>query len=170
MPKPAPGTYPPYFEKYINRVETDSVTEAINKYEHSLIEFFENIPEDMAGHRYAEGKWSVKEMLQHIIDTERIFGYRALSIARKDKTPLPGFDENTYANASKADKRSWNSLIEELKAVRTSTDLLLKSFTEEHMQQTGITNEYPNTVNAISYIIFGHVLHHKKILEERYFQ
>ncbi len=169
MPKPASGTYPVYFEKYINLVETDNVTEAINKYAQSLIEFFENIPEGMAGHRYAEGKWSVKEMLQHIIDTERIFGYRALSIARKDKTPLPGFDENTYANASKADKRNLTSLMEELKAVRTSTDLLLKSFTEEDLQQTGITNQHPNTVNAIGYIIFGHILHHKKVLEERYF-
>jgi uncharacterized damage-inducible protein DinB len=131
--------------------------------------FFKNIPEEKAPYRYAEGKWSVKEMLQHIIDTERIFGYRALSIARKDTTPLPGFDENTYANASKAGERSLAGLIEELKAVRTSTDLLLKSFTEDDLQQTGITNGHPNTVNAIGYIIFGHILHHKKILEERYF-
>ena len=169
MPKPASGTYPPYFEKYINRVETDSVTEAINKYAQPLIKFFENIPADKAGYRYAEGKWSVQEMLQHIIDTERIFGYRALCIARKDKTPLPGFDENTYANASNADKRSWDNLIEELKAVRTSTDLLLRSFTQEHLQETGITNGQPNTVNGICFVIIGHLLHHKKVLEERYF-
>lgn len=169
MSKPKPGTYPAYFDKYIQLVETDSATEAIDEYAQPLIAFFENIPEDKALHRYAEGKWSVKEMLQHIIDTERILAYRALSIARKDKTPLPGFDENTYANASKADERSWSSLIEELKAVRTSTDLLLKSFTEEHLQQTGITNGQPNNVNAIGFIIFGHLLHHKKILEERYF-
>ncbi len=169
MPKPIPGTYPAYMEKYVMLVEADSVRETINKYTQSLMVFFENIPEEKAPYRYAEGKWSVKEMLQHIIDTERIFGYRALSIARKDTTPLPGFDENTYANASKADERSLAGLIEELKAVRTSTDLLLKSFTEDDLQQTGITNGHPNTVNAIGYIIFGHILHHKKILEERYF-
>ncbi|MEJ7830944.1 MAG: DinB family protein [Segetibacter sp.] len=169
MPKPIPGTYPAYMEKYVMLVEADSVRETINKYAQSLMVFFENIPEEKAGYRYAEGKWSVKEMLQHIIDTERIFGYRALSIARKDTTPLPGFDENTYANASKADERSLAGLIEELKAVRTSTDLLLKSFTEDDLQQTGITNGHPNTVNAIGFIIFGHILHHKKILEERYF-
>lgn len=169
MSKLQPGTYPAYFDKYIQLVETDSVTEAINKYAQPLIKFFESIPKDKAGHRYAEGKWSVKEMLQHIIDTERIFGYRALSIARKDKTPLPGFDEKNYSDASKADERSWVGLIEELKAVRASTDLLLKSFNEEQLQQTGITNGQPNTVDAIAFIIFGHLLHHKKILEERYF-
>jgi len=169
MPKPIPGTYPAYMEKYVMLVEADSVRETINKYAQSLIDFFENIPEEKAPYRYAEGKWSIKEMIQHIIDTERIFGYRALSIARKDTTPLPGFDENIYANASKAGERSLAGLIEELKAVRTSTDLLLKSFTEDDLQQTGITNGHPNTVNAIGYIIFGHILHHKKILEERYF-
>ena len=169
MAKPQPGTYPAYFDKYIQLVDAGSATEACDKYAQPLITFFENIPEDKVGYRYAEGKWLVKEMLQHIIDTERILGFRALSIARKDKTPLPGFDENTYANASKADERSWSSLIEELKAVRTSTDLLFNSFTEEHLQQNGITNGQPNTVNAIGYIIFGHILHHKKILEERYF-
>jgi uncharacterized damage-inducible protein DinB len=169
MSKPPSGTYPAYFEKYIEIVEASSVIEAIDKYAQPLIDFFENIPEEKAAYRYAEGKWSVKEMLQHIIDTERIFGYRALSIARKDTTPLPGFDENNYAKASNADERSLPGLIEELKAVRTSTDLLLKSFTEEYLRQTGITNGHPNTVNAIGYIIFGHILHHKKVLEERYF-
>jgi uncharacterized damage-inducible protein DinB len=169
MPKPQAGTYPAYFEKYVNLVETDSVTEAIDKYAQPLARFFETIPQDKALYRYAEGKWSVKEMLQHIIDTERIFTYRALSISRKDQTPLPGFDENTYANASKADDRSLAGLIEEFKAVRTSTNLLLKSFTEEHLQQTGVTNGHPNTVNAISFMVFGHILHHKKVLEERYF-
>lgn len=169
MPKPQTGTYPAYFDKYIQLVETDSVTEAIIKYAQPLIEFFESIPEDKALYRYAEGKWSVKEMLQHIIDTERIFGYRALCISRKDQTPLPGFDEKTYSDASHADERNQHDLVEELKAVRTSTDLLLKSFTAEQLQQSGITNGQQNTVNAIGFIIFGHLLHHKKILEERYF-
>jgi uncharacterized damage-inducible protein DinB len=169
MPKPQAGTYPAYFQKYIGLVETDSVAEAIDKYGLLLISFFEGVPEDKAEYRYAEGKWSVKEVLQHLMDTERIFGYRALSIARGDKTPLPGFDENNYARVSKADGRSLAGLIEELKAVRRSTDLLLKSFTEEQLQQTGITNGHPNTVNAIGFIVFGHLLHHKKILEERYF-
>ena len=168
MPKPIPGTYPAYFEKYVNLVEATNLRGAIDKYGQSLTEFFGNIPEEKGLYRYAQGKWSVKELLQHIIDAERIFGYRALSIARKDPTPLPGFDENKYAEANPADERSLTEIIQELKAVRTSTDLLLKSFTEIDLQQTGTTNGHPNSVNAIGFVIFGHILHHKKILEEKY--
>jgi hypothetical protein len=169
MAKPTPGTYPAYFENYIKLVEVDTPQEAIEKYTASLDSFFTAIPSAKHLYKYAEEKWTVKEMLQHIIDTERIFAYRALSIARKDKTPLPGFDENAYAiAAANTNHRSWDSLIDEFKAVRKSTDLLLQSFNEEQLQQNGTTNERPNTVNAIGFIIFGHIIHHKKILEERY--
>ncbi len=107
-------------------------------------------------------------MLQHIIDAERIFTYRALRIARHDKTPLPGFDEKEYAAADNADERSWENLLEEFQAVRKSTDLLLQSFTEDQLQQSGTTNNEPNTVEALSFLVYGHILHHMNILKERY--
>lgn len=163
-----PGTYPLYAENYIKLVETKSVKEAIEKYASSINEFFSEIPPGKVDYRYAENKWSIKEMLQHVIDAERIFAYRALRIARKDTTPLPGFDENTYAVASNADARTWEDLLEEFKAVRRSTDLLLKSFTEEQYRQMGTTNGQPASVSAIGFTLYGHMLHHKNILQERY--
>ena len=168
MPDLAPGSYPPYFQSYIDRVHTDSVAEAIERYSTDIKDFFRNIPLEKVDDRYAEGKWSIKEMLQHIIDAERIFAYRALRISRADRTPLPGFDENAYAAASNASSRSWHNLLDEFEAVRNSTDLLLQSFTPDHLRQSGITNEHPNTTLAISFVIFGHILHHIHVLKELY--
>jgi uncharacterized damage-inducible protein DinB len=168
MVTPATGTYPPYFANYINLVQADSVKEAIEKYSPFIIDFFSDIHAVKTDYRYAEGKWTVKELLQHLIDAERIFAYRALRIARGDKTPLPGFDENVYAKASNASARSWGSLLEEFKAVRKSTDLLLLSFTDEQLQQSGTTNDHTNTTVAIAYVVFGHILHHITVLNERY--
>jgi uncharacterized damage-inducible protein DinB len=168
MPALAAGTYPPYFANYISLVHTDTVASAVERYSEEILEFFNNIPAEKVDYKYSEGKWSIKEMLQHIIDTERIFGYRALRISRHDKTPLSGFDENNYVLASNAASRSWQSLLDEFKAVRKSTDHLLQSFTPDHLQQSGITNQHPNTTIAISFIVFGHILHHINILKERY--
>lgn len=168
MPKLAPGTYPAFAEGYINLVQVETVIEAIEKYTDSIINFFKTIPVERISFRYAEGKWNLKEMLQHIIDAERIFAYRALRIARNDQTPLPGFDENTYAAASNADARSWDDLLQEFEVVRRSTNLLLQSFTQNQLDCAGLTNEQPNTVTAISFTIFGHILHHINIVKERY--
>jgi hypothetical protein len=110
----------------------------------------------------------VKDVVQHLIDAERIFAYRALRFARKDTTPLSGFDENSFANNANTSERTLVSLKEEFIAVRKSTDLLLLSFTQEQLNQTGISNDHSITVNAICYIIFGHLLHHISILGERY--
>lgn len=107
-------------------------------------------------------------MLQHVIDAERVFSYRAMRISRNDSTPLPGFDENEYAKYSGASARSLSSLKEELAAVRNATDLLLQSFTEEQLAIKGTASNQPVTVNALAYIIYGHLIHHKNILEERY--
>lgn len=167
MPEPAAGTYPPYFTRYIELVQAGTVTEAIEKHSASILQFFNNIPTEKIEYRYAEGKWSIREMLQHIIDAERIFAYRALRISRNDQTPLPGFDENTYVFAANPN-RSWQDLLQEFTAVRTSTDLLLNSFTEEQLHRSGITNDHPNTTIAISFIAFGHILHHINIVKERY--
>ena len=168
MSRPTAGTYPAYFENYISKVHANTVLEAIEKYGVDVIERFKAIPVDKASYTYAEGKWTLKEMLQHIIDTERIFAYRAVAIARKEIIGLPGFDENSYAANSKADSRDWENLIKEFAAVRNATDLLLKTFDEEQLLQQGTTNNNPTTVNAIAFIIYGHILHHLNIINERY--
>jgi uncharacterized damage-inducible protein DinB len=168
MPKPTPGTYPVYFDNYISLVDAGSVKDAIEKYSKDIIKFFRNVPVEKENHRYAEGKWSMKEMVQHIIDAERVFAYRAMCIARGDKTPFPGFDENTYAANSKASDRSWDDLLSELDCTRQSTNLMLQSFGDEQLQQEGTTNENRNTVNAIGFVIFGHLLHHIRVTQQRY--
>lgn len=168
MAIPQASEFPPYFSRYIAKVEADSVTAAVARYAASMHDFYTQLPEEKADYRYAEGKWTIKELLQHVIDTERIFAYRILRIARKDKTPLAGFDENSYALSSNANTRTLTSLKEEFQAVRTATDLLLLSLTEEQFAEQGITSDLPVTANAIGFIVFGHLLHHKAVLEERY--
>lgn len=168
MPKPLTEEHPPYFSKYINLVAANSVAEAVTIYSPLLEKFYTGLPADKADHAYAPGKWSIKDLLQHVIDTERIFSYRILRIARKDKTPLASFDENSYSENANARHRTLSSLQEEFMAVRKSTDLLLNSLSAEQLTETGIASNMPVTANAIGYIIFGHLLHHKQILEERY--
>lgn len=168
MPNLLPGTYPAFIKGYLSFVDVDTVAEAIDKYPGMILEFFKNIPSEKINYRYAEGKWNIKETLQHIIDAERIFAYRALRIARHDKTPLPGFDEKSYALSANADARIWEDLMNEFIAVRKSTDLLLQSFTEDQLEQSGTTNNEPNNVKALSFLVYGHILHHINILKERY--
>ncbi len=168
MSRPQASDFPAYFARYISKVDADTIHEAINKYATSLTGFYTTLPEEKAGYAYAPGKWTLKEVLQHIIDAERIFSYRILRIARKDKTPLPSFDENSYAENSLANERSFASIKEEFLAVRKATDLLLASLNEEQLAQQGISSGLPVTANAIAYIIFGHMLHHREVLEERY--
>lgn len=168
MTRPQPGDFAPYHTGYLNLVEADDLHTAIQKYSPVLLEFFNNLPEDKMDYRYAEGKWSVKELLQHVIDAERIFACRVLRIARHDKTPLPSFEENDYAANSEAGRRDRDSLLNEFKAVRISTDLLLQSFSPDQLQQKSVVSNHLLTANTIGYIIFGHLLHHKNILQERY--
>jgi uncharacterized damage-inducible protein DinB len=123
---------------------------------------------DKFDYRYAEGKWTIKEIIQHIIDTERIFSYRALRISRNDKTPLPGFEENDYVDNTDANKRGLQELLTELSAVRHATLLLFKSFSEEQLARIGIASENEISVRAIGFIIIGHQKHHQKVFEERY--
>jgi hypothetical protein len=147
---------PEFYHNYINQVKEDDLGSAFANQTSALINFLGTIPKEKYDYAYAPGKWTIKEVLQHIIDGERIFCYRALRFARKDPTPLPGFDENLFAETAKADKREWNDLIEEFKAVRRSTELLFKSFDEEQMDATGISNDHSNYVLGFGYIAVGH--------------
>lgn len=166
--RPQSGDFAPYYQKYIDLVEGESVNEAIQQYAQPLKSFYNSLPEDKANYAYAEGKWSIKELLQHVIDTERVFAYRAMCISRNDQNAFPGFDENLYVPASKAKFRNLTHLQIEFSAVRHSTNLLFQSFDDEQMACKGTASNVPVTVNSIGFILFGHLLHHKQILEERY--
>lgn len=168
MPKPIEGTYPVYFQNYINQVQEEDVMTAIENQQTVIDNFFDTISEEKSVHAYAEGKWTLKELLQHIIDTERIFIFRSLAFARKETQSLPGFDETVYAANSNANARTWKSLCEELKAVRKTSQMLFENFTDEMFNSSGLANNNPTTVNALGFILVGHVYHHKNIIETRY--
>ncbi|MEO7561864.1 MAG: DinB family protein [Ferruginibacter sp.] len=168
MPKPIEGTYPAYFQNYINQVPEEDVMTAVENQQNVIDTFFDSISEEKSTYSYAEGKWSLKELLQHVIDTERIFIFRSLAFARKETQSLPGFDEGVYAAHSNANARTWKSLCEELKAVRKTAQLLFESFTDEMFSSTGLANNNTTTVNAMGFILVGHVYHHKNIIESRY--
>ncbi|MBC7536238.1 MAG: DinB family protein [Ferruginibacter sp.] len=169
MPKPVQGTYPAYFENYITKVNETDLAEGFNSQRPIINDFFDTISEEKAGFAYAPGKWTLKELLQHVIDTERIFNYRALCFARKETASLPGFDENHFAHHSFANERDWHSLTAELKAVRRATEMLYQSFNAEMLNYSGIADDNLTTVNATGFISLGHVYHHKKIIETKYF-
>ena len=168
MPKPEPGTFPPAYDNYICLVNETDLADAFAAQQTLIDEYFLNIPEAKTSFAYSPGKWTLKEMLQHIIDTERIFAYRALCISRKETQSLPGFEENEYALASDANHREWHLLCEELQSVRKSNLYLFNHFSEETLLRSGVSNKNNVTVLAIGFSMVGHIAHHKKIIEERY--
>ena len=166
--RPDLNRVPQFFHNYIMHVPEDDLMTSFKNQTRVAIDFFSKLPGEKIDYAYAEGKWTIKEMLQHIIDAERVFCYRALRFARKDPTPLPGFDEDLFAANAKAAKRNWNELIEEFRVVRTGTELLFTSFDAEQLDSTGVCNNHPNHVLAWGYITIGHCLHHLRIIKERY--
>ena len=161
--------YSEHLAAYINQVSNEyPLLEELEISIHRLIKFVQNIPLDKFDYRYAEGKWTIKEILQHLIDAERIFAYRALRFARNDKTPLPGFDENDYAAEAHADKRSIQELLTELAVVRQATQSLFKSFSQEELLRKGSASNNPVSVRALGFVIIGHQNHHERIFQERY--
>lgn len=168
MPKPNPSTHPTYFKKYIDLVTDDDLSTAFQKQYLLLTDFLHSISEDKSNYTYEPGKWTIKELLQHITDTERIFAYRSLCFARNEKAVLPGFDENEYAASSNANLRTWKDLAEEFLLVRKTTEILFNSFTNEVLSYSGTANNNPATVNSMGFTAIGHVYHHINILKERY--
>lgn len=168
MPKPQPIECAPYYMKYINLVQGDSIQEIVNNHAFDLQEFYNSLPEEKANYAYAEGKWTLKQVLQHLTDAERVFAYRALRISRNDATPLASFDENAYVENGFAQQRALSSLKQEFNAVRAATDIFLLSLNDEQIMRTGTASNNPVSVNALAFIIYGHLLHHKNIFTERY--
>ena len=170
MPRPAKSSYPVYFDTYVNTVAENDLIEALNNQQPVIASFFSALPKDKHEFAYASGKWTIKEVLQHLIDCERIFTYRALCFARKEQQDLLSFEENNYAANSMANARNWQELCDEFNAVRRSTLLLFKGFTRQQLESSGSANNKQVSVLALGFIIAGHVNHHKKIIEERYLQ
>jgi len=160
--------YSSFYATYINAVEDVSLIEGLEKGLGQMDSFMESIPAAKLEYRYAEGKWTIKDILLHLIDAERIFAYRALRIGRGDKTPLPGFEENDYVPIALANSRTLESLLEEFQFVRKSTLCLFNSFSVEQLAYFGTASNNQISVRAIGFIISGHQNHHLRVISERY--
>ena len=168
MSRPSTGDYPEYFGRYISKVSEDDLMEAFDNQDNVFESLLKSIDESKANYSYAEGKWTIKELLQHLIDAERIFNYRALAISRKETLSLPSFDENLYAGNSRGNNRNWNDLVNEFLHLRVSTKDLYRSFTNDMLATKGLADNKGITVASLGFITIGHIIHHAGILKERY--
>lgn len=160
--------YSTFNATYINAIENVELIEELEISLHDFIKFVQNIPMYKFDYRYAEGKWTIKDIIQHIIDAERVFAYRAMRISRNDQTPLPGFEENDYVENTNATGRSIQELLTEFSALRHSNLFLFKSLTDEQLMRMGVASNHPVSVRALGFLIIGHQKHHQKVFEERY--
>ena len=166
--KPGNQEYAAYYQQYINKVSDNDLLKALEENKEQLVKLAGSVPADKADFRYAVGKWSIKEVLSHMSDTERIFAYRALRFARNDKAPLTGFDEEEYAPESNASGRTIGSITDELLKVREATIALFSSFSEPMFMRNGTANNNVISVSAIGFIITGHAIHHMDVISEKY--
>jgi uncharacterized damage-inducible protein DinB len=165
--KPQPDEFVPFYNTYISKVPDGDVIGFLEQTKDSTFELFNNLSDDKANYAYAEGKWTLKEALGHIIDTERVFAFRAFCFSR-DSTELPGFDQDIYVANSTFNSRSIQDLAAEFKAVRESNLFFIKALTDDQLNRKGIASGNPATVRALIYMIAGHELHHVNIVKERY--
>lgn len=167
--KPKDGEFPPYAIMYIKLLPDDGLLlKHLKENFDKTKEFMLSLPEEKLTYRYAKNKWTIKEILVHIIDDERIYAYRALCFARNDKTELPGFEQDDYALFSNANERSIENILNEYEAVRNATITLFESFDEAALLRKGIANKNRATVRALGYHLAGHELHHINIIKEKY--
>ena len=168
IPRPSTNEYAPGHAEYIAAVPEGDVLAMLKKQNGETMRLLGKIGEKKSRHRYAPGKWTIREVVGHLIDSERVFAYRAMTFARGDKSPLPGFDEVAWGNASNADTRTLKSLLEEFALVRASTIAMIKGFNQEQLTRTGTASGHPVSVRGAIYVITGHERHHVRILKERY--
>jgi uncharacterized damage-inducible protein DinB len=167
--KPAEGEYAPYTIIYISLLPDDGLI--LRHLKNNLAatrDLILSLPAEKLAHRYAEGKWTIKEILAHVVDDERIYAYRALRFARNDKTELPGFEQDEYARYSGANEREVRDILDELTTVRKATISLFNSFDESALLRSGVASGNPMSVRAIAYHIAGHELRHVNVIKERY--
>jgi uncharacterized damage-inducible protein DinB len=158
--RPQPREYAEYYNRYISRLPDGDVLQVMRGQTQELMDLLQGLDDAKALHRYAPGKWSIKEVLGHMLDVERIFAYRALRIARADETPIPGFEQDNYVAAAKFDARPLASLFDEWRHLRAANVALFESFDEATLMRRGTASGYGFTVRAIIWIMAGHVRHH----------
>jgi hypothetical protein len=168
--RPGEAEYAPYYGKYISLVSDQNILTLLSRQLDETLALLGSISESQAGYRYAPDKWSVKELVGHLIDTERIFAYRALRFARNDRTPLQGFDQDDYIRGASFDDCAMSDLASEFEHVRRSTLSLFENLSAEAWKRTGTASDSEVSVRALAYIIAGHELHHMEILRSRYLQ
>jgi DinB superfamily len=166
--KPDVTEYLPYYGRYISLVPDGDILAVLSQQLGETLTLLRSIPESQAGFRYAPDKWSIKELVGHLIDTERIFSYRALCFARNDETPLPGYEQDDYISNASFDDYPIGELADEFESVRRSTLFLFKHLRREAWMRRGIASENEVSVRALAYIIAGHERHHMEILRSRY--
>jgi len=166
--RPASTEYAPHFSRYVDRVPEEDILATLERQSVETAKLLASIDENKAAHRYAEGKWSVKEVIGHLTDAERVFAYRAMCIARGEGQPLPGFDENLYVENASFDAWSFAELAEQYALMRRSSILLLRNLPEHAWARQGTASNNPITVRALAWVMVGHERHHVAILRERY--
>lgn len=161
--------YGAFYAPYLAQIDPQySLFEELEIALHRFVHFVREIPLDKFDFRYAEGKWTIKDIIQHIIDAERVFAYRAMRIARNDQTALPGFDEDFYVTNANANSRSIQDLLTEFSMVRHATIYLFNSFSPDSLERIGIASDNPISVRALGFIIIGHQNHHQTVFQQRY--
>jgi len=168
MTRPEKTEYDPYYEKYVSLVPDTDIVAALAAQPTELQDIFIALPEEKGTYAYAEGKWSLKEVISHLIDAERIFAYRALRISRGDETPIEGFEQDGYIENSHANDRSFGDLLEEFNLLRRANLLLFNNLRDDGWSRLGTASGAGVSVRALAHIMAGHVLHHVNVLRERY--
>jgi hypothetical protein len=166
--RPEPDEYPVWFSAEIELVPYDDLMTGLNASLKESLIFLNHFSEQQLLYRYLPGKWTIKEMWQHVIDVERVLSYRALRYARQDPTVLQGFDEKKYAENSRANQRPWKDLLHEFKILRQCTLLMFNSFGPDTAMLRGTTGKSNMSVRALGFLILGHEIHHIKVIKERY--
>jgi hypothetical protein len=168
MERPDKSEYDPYYERYISLIPGDDPVAALAAQPTELQDMFTALPDEKGTYRYEDGKWSIKEVLGHLIDGERIFAYRVFRIARADETPIEGFEQDGYIENAHSNERSFGGLLEEFNLLRRANLLFFDHLRDEQWRFVGIANNSRISVRAIAFIMAGHVRHHTNILSERY--
>ncbi len=168
MRKPEQNEYPSYYGRYVKLIEDDNILNVLDRQKNEMVHLFNNISEEASGFRYADNKWSIKEVLGHMMDVERVFSYRALRFARQDQTPLAEFDQDKYIESANFDSRTLIDLNDEYRSMRECTHTLFSGFDDLMLNNKGVASRQIFTVRSVAFIIAGHELHHKHILKYKY--
>lgn len=168
MSRPAATEFAPYYGTYVNAMPDGDVVQALASQGEETFGVLSALSDEQGGFRYAPEKWTIRDLVQHLCDSERIFTYRALRFARGDGAPLPGFEQNAYAVAAHADRRPLRDLAAELRDIRRTTLALVRSFDGEMLGRSGMASGSPMSVRALVWVIAGHERHHLRVLRERY--